>query len=182
MADQMSQSAKLQTDVMSYTNSTSMNDVSASLSLAPSEAQSFLEEHQCFLSGKDIQGGALLNHLKSSLYCDAAKLFPPRLLDSFAYEGEVNKDGVPHGYGIQCLPSDEFLVYEGIWCNGRRHGTGQLIDERLGAVVYAGGWKNDVMHGIAFNSRFFLTLFLAGFGVEEKGSEIYEGWFQRGVR
>eukprot|EP00516_Mucochytrium_quahogii_P000154 CAMPEP_0203759424 /NCGR_PEP_ID=MMETSP0098-20131031/12442_1 /ASSEMBLY_ACC=CAM_ASM_000208 /TAXON_ID=96639 /ORGANISM=" , Strain NY0313808BC1" /LENGTH=682 /DNA_ID=CAMNT_0050652363 /DNA_START=534 /DNA_END=2579 /DNA_ORIENTATION=- len=120
-----------------------------------------LEDHSQFGKEVDIQD---FIRQKGGIW---EKLFPPRLLDPTAYDGEFDDQGRAHGFGVKLI--EDRATYEGDWEHGQRHGKGQLFDMRTSKIIYVGGWKNDRRHG---------------FGIEIKGSggEVYEGWFQNGER
>ncbi|GBG29967.1 MORN repeat-containing protein 4 [Hondaea fermentalgiana] len=100
------------------------------------------------------------------------RLFPPRLLDPAAYDGDTDAQGRPHGVGSQLLDERGYLLYTGEWKNGERHGVGQVIDERSGKIVYVGGWRHGLRHGFGLELRT---------GSTDTG-EVYEGWWRNGAR
>jgi hypothetical protein len=96
-----------------------------------------------------------------------AQLFPPRLLDPLAYDGDVDGAGRPHGTGEMQLEGEPGCVYLGTWRKGQRHGLGEVRNARS-QLVYSGGWRHGLRHG---------------FGTECKpNGEQYEGWFVSGRR
>ena len=97
------------------------------------------------------------------------KLFPPRLLDPLAYDGDVDDQGIPHGFGTQAVNGDANRIYYGDWKHGLQNGRGQLIDERSDTIVYTGMWKNGVRHGF-------------GHEMLSASGEEYTGFFQNGKR
>ena len=83
-----------------------------------------------------------------------------------SYRGEVNKEGMPHGYGIFQYHSGN--IYEGMWRNGKYHGKGKLkhssgacyegeyieglqdgygVYRHVTGDVYSGYWKDDLRQG-----------------------------------
>ncbi len=96
-----------------------------------------------------------------------AQLFPPRLLDPLAYDGDVDGAGRPHGTGEMQLAEEPGCVYVGTWRKGQRHGLGEVRNAR-DQLVYSGGWRHGLRHG---------------FGAECKpNGEQYAGWFVSGRR
>ena len=56
-----------------------------------------------------------------------------------------------HGVGI-VKGKDGFVIYEGGFKNGKRHGKGRMATRR--GVVYVGGWENGMRegHGVEKNA------------------------------
>ena len=59
------------------------------------------------------------------------------------YNGEVNKNNIPHGKG-ECMYEDKHF-YKGEWFNGKRQGKGKLTWPNND--IYDGDWKNDQPNG-----------------------------------
>ncbi len=56
---------------------------------------------------------------------ETAKIIDAVQLDPKYYEGERNKDELPHGFGKYSYVDGD--VYEGYWENGFKHGKGKII-------------------------------------------------------
>jgi len=122
-------------------------------------ALSVLEQHRYFDNDSDPR-----EYHKTSPEWESP--FPLRLLEPFAYDGDVDSFGRPNGYGEQA-DEETNMLYEGGWVDGEKRGNGTLSDIRSGKLVYSGSWKNCLRHG---------------FGKEYKGTEMYEGWWRHGHR
>lgn len=67
-----------------------------------------------------------------------------RLLDPYAYDGQTDPiSNLPDGYGVKLDESSEGrYLYEGLWKQGKYHGSGRIVDNRTGDICYEGGWKS----------------------------------------
>mmetsp|Transcript_9928 Transcript_9928/g.19483 ORF Transcript_9928/g.19483 Transcript_9928/m.19483 type:complete len:745 (-) Transcript_9928:36-2270(-) len=129
-------------------------------------AEKLLNEHAQFSHEPNIED------ILQSRGSPWTRLFPPRLLDPAAYDGDTNEKGQPHGIGTQRMDATSSQLYTGEWKNGERHGVGQVVDERTEKIVYVGGWRHDKRHGFGLELRT---------GSTDTG-EIYEGWWRHGAR
>lgn len=72
----------------------------------------------------------------------------PRVYDNGdAYYGEVRADdGERHGQGVYLWSSG--TIYEGMWKNGKKEGTGREI--KNDGCVWIGQRLNDLSHGLVY--------------------------------
>uniref|UniRef100_A0A7S3PYN2 TIR domain-containing protein n=1 Tax=Chaetoceros debilis TaxID=122233 RepID=A0A7S3PYN2_9STRA len=111
------------------------------------------------------------------------------------YRGEVNKGGLPHGFGTMKYANKNY--YEGSWKKGKKHGTnGKLEYYQKGGdtpmAVYEGSFYGDQKHGTGKLTMRNGDIYEGGYiknHKEGKGkfvakdkSEIYEGDYKQGNR
>ncbi len=59
------------------------------------------------------------------------------------YDGALNANSYPHGYGVYSSPSGD--KYDGYWQNGKQHGKGKMTYAFGG--YYDGDWVNGMKQG-----------------------------------
>nr|XP_031361993.1 radial spoke head 10 homolog B [Lonchura striata domestica]XP_031361994.1 radial spoke head 10 homolog B [Lonchura striata domestica] len=68
--------------------------------------------------------------------------------DGSVYEGSI-QDGLRHGYGV-FRSGTHPISYIGYWCNGKRHGKGEIYYDQEHTSWYSGDWVNNVREGWGF--------------------------------
>ena len=65
----------------------------------------------------------------------------------YHYDGETNKEKEPHGKGVK-YGKDGFVIYNGEWKNGMRHGCGIEYDgTKFFRRTYEGNFADDNYNG-----------------------------------
>ncbi|XP_053813088.1 radial spoke head 10 homolog B-like isoform X2 [Vidua chalybeata] len=68
--------------------------------------------------------------------------------DGSVYEGSI-QGGLRHGYGV-FRSGTHPISYIGYWCNGKRHGKGNIYYDQEQTSWYSGDWVNNVREGWGF--------------------------------